>query len=803
MELELSMTATELAGMAQVEIIGGTLGVSDELVDKVAGVPGVQVAAPLLLATVRATSHHGGSPSIHLLGVDVRTDAAVRSYGGGIVSGHSLPLGLGDDGMLISEVLAERLNIGRGDVLSVRFFGRSRKMIVQGILAPQGIATAYGGEMGVMELKTLQTALGRQGWVDRIDVVPLPGTSQRQVSDAIRATVADRGTVCRTTGPNAWVENALLMLRIIVWSLVGIASLVASLVSYSALSWFVDRITPELALLNAAGLEPQRLRRLLYIDAGLLAVLGTGVGVVCGRILSQSFLGGLSWLSMFIQGTEIQHLTLRASTLATAAVVGGSVTIAGVVGPARRAGRLFALNALLEVEGSPPASPTRRRKRTVRIGLIVVAALGAMFTAAPLLLRVGAILMAGFIAFVAATDFIFPLVLINIRRALDLILPGIGRIIGTGIATRPSRTVVTIACVGAVTAGITLTLTLTHTTARTLDTWLARQFKGGVFVTTNHIFSTQPSELILPETVVAIQKTRDVDAVFEEVSEKIIYQGEEALLVAGSMDVLRQHGELQVVGGDPRGVAEALSSGQVAVSEGFARHFGTRVGDFVTLSTPKGPCQFRVAGIIRDYAGPAGSINIDIRVFDRLWRRQGARDLVFWTDADPATVIVRIRSRLAEQQALLFSYGDSLGHFVTDQTSQLSGVLASIALMTALLGAVAVCSLMLGSVTTEARDRALLVAAGATKTQVRLVILVEGLLLGIGGGLAGVALGISASYIIVTKVLPGAIGWTLSVSLDSAQLTLLLVSVAVSSALASAYPAWMAGDISPRVLSTE
>jgi len=133
----------------------------------------------------------------------------------------------------------------------------------------------------------------------------------------------------------------------------------------------------------------------------------------------------------------------------------------------------------------------------------------------------------------------------------------------------------------------------------------------------------------------------------------------------------------------------------------------------------------------------------------------------------------------------------------------LKGVLASIAVMTALLGAVAVSSLMLSSVTTQARNRALLVAAGATKTQVRVVILLEGLMIGFGGGGVGIALGICAGYFIVGYVLPDAIGWMLNVYLDPVILILLILSVAVSSVLASAYPAWMAGHISLRELSTE
>jgi len=803
MEAELAGTAENLAGAAEVEIVGGTLGVSDELLAVVAGVSGVHVAAPLVMATLYVKGDAKSSPRIHVLGVDARNDAAVRSYSGGTTAGGSLALARGDDGILVSAQLAREFNVRTGDNLSVRLGGRPEKLRIRGILPPRGIGEAYGGEIGVMEVSALQALLGRQGWLDRIDVVLSPGSSDTKVIEAIRSKLGDRGTVRHAAGRNAWMENALLMLRIVVSALIGIASLVASLVSYGALSWFVDRLTPELPLLSAAGLEPRRLRRLLYVDAGLLAGLGTGVGMVCGRLLSETFLTGLSWLSNFIQGVELQQLTFRASTLATGAIVGGSVSIAGILGPARRASQLLAPDIALGIDDWTGRRLERRRKRVLVGSLIAVASGAAALRTAPPIVRMAAILIAGLGGLGVGVDIVLPLVLRNSRRVLDLVLPGIGRLIGTELASRPSRAALTIACVGAVTAGVTLSLTLTRSAARTLDVWLENQFSGGVFVTTDHIFSTQPAEVILPETIAAIRQAPNVSAVFEEVSEKIIYRGEETLLVAGSMSVLSQYGKLQVVSGNSRAVAEALANGQVAISERFASHFGTRQGDLVTLSTPKGLRHFRVAGIIRDFAGPAGSLNIDIGVFEQLWPRQGSRDIVFWTRADPAVVIPEIRGRVGDQQSLLFSYGDSLAHFVTDQMWRLRGILASVALMTALLGAVAISSLMLSSVTIQARDRAVILATGATRAQVRVIKLLEGVLLGLGGGAAGIALGIGASYLIITNVLPEGIGWTLSISADPAELILLLFCVGASSLLASAYPAWIAADVSLQELSAE
>ncbi len=123
--------------------------------------------------------------------------------------------------------------------------------------------------------------------------------------------------------------------------------------------------------------------------------------------------------------------------------------------------------------------------------------------------------------------------------------------------------------------------------------------------------------------------------------------------------------------------------------------------------------------------------------------------------------------------------------------------------MTALLGAVALSSLMLSSATTQAQDLALLLATGATRGHIRMIKLMEGLSLGVAGGIAGIALGVGASCAIITSILPDGLGWTIALSAGPAEVGLLIGFVVASSLLASIYPAWIAGSVSLRELSTE
>ncbi|HME68798.1 MAG TPA: FtsX-like permease family protein, partial [Myxococcota bacterium] len=745
-EGELQRTARELAGAAEIEVVGGTLGVSEDLLEIVVATPGVSIAVPFVQATFRVDRRDAAGASIHVLGVDLLADPSIRAYAGEATVEDPLRLIAGTDSVVVSRLLAERLNLRTGDALPVRSGKRPLTLTVRGVLSPKGLAEAYGGQIAVMDVYALQAILGRSGWLDRIDVVASKGASVDAVMGAMRAALGGRATVRRSAAHDTWIEGALTMIRVVVSALMLVAIVVASLVSYSALSLFVDRRLQELALLRAAGLEPRRVRRFLYLDAALLAVLGGGVGLLIGGLLSQGFLRGLSWISGFLQGIELQHLEFRASTVVTAAVVGGVVAFGGVLEPAWRATRSSPLDALLGGEDDEDRTSSRWRGLPLALSVIAALCLLTLFAHAPPLARVAAILAAGLIALGLFAHFVLPRLLQWLRSLIEIVFPGVGRLAGASLAARPTETALSFVCVGGVVAGVMISLTVAQSAAHTLDGWMESQFRGGVLVTAGALLSARPEEPISPETVRIIRETPGVRGVFDHVGEQVLYRDEEVLLAAGSMDVLARFGRLPVVGGEPRAVAEAVASGEIAISDQFARHFGVSTGESITLDTPKGARSFRVAGIIRDYAGPAGSLNIDIAVFDELWPRRGSRDLVLWTEGDPETVITQIRERAGGDQSLFFVYGDDLARFASRLLSRFQGILASISIMTALLGGIAVWNLMLSAVTARTRELASLLAMGATRRQVRALTLIDGLLLGVGGGVGGMLLGVCSAY---------------------------------------------------------
>jgi putative ABC transport system permease protein len=621
------------------------------------------------------------------------------------------------------------------------------------------------------------------------------------VMAAIEQALSGRASVRHAAARDAWADSALLLVRTIVAALLVVAILVASLVSFSALSLFVDRRIPELALLQVAGLEPRRVRRILYLDAALLALLGTGAGALLGRVFAAGFLGGLSWVSDFLQGIELSRIDFNASTAATALGVGGLVSFAGVLEPARRATRQAPLDALLGLATAGGLAETWSRRAWLAAALAAAAGLSAVVVDLPPLARVVAILTAGLALLGVVIRSGLPPLLRGAGRVLDIVLPGIGRLAGASLAARPGETALAAVCVAGVVSGVTISLVLAESTARTIDTWMQSQFPGGVFVTAGPIAAIEPEEFISADTLRIIRETPGVRGVFDQVVEKIDYRGEQVLLFGGRMDVMARFGRLAVVHGDSREIAEAVADGALVVSDRFAQHFGVAAGDTITLDTPKVPRSFRVAGVNRDYSGPAGSINIESSVFDALWPRRGSRDLVLWTEGDPAPVISEIRRRVGEAQTLFFAYGDDLAHFASRLLRRFQIIVMSVALLTAVLGGIAIWNVMLGAVTARRRELALLLATGATQRQIRALTLIDALLLAACGGVGGIVLGVCSGYPVVSSVMADAVGWSLSFSVAPGDLLMLMAGLLCAALLASLYPARLAARVPMREVS--
>lgn len=800
--VELDRTADALAGAAAAEVTGGDLGVSESLLSAVASVPGVAIAAPYLQTTVRVARGPDEGAALHVVGVDLLLDRDVRTYSitpAGAEVQDAVALLADPRAVLVTHSFARRLGAEGGDGIPVHANFVEAELVIRGFLAAGGVADAFGGNVAVMDVYALQALLGRRGWLDRIDVVVAEGHEAARVLEDVSVRVAGVASVRPAAARSEWLGYTIASLRTIVASLVVVGALVASLLVYGAISLSVDRRTEEFALLRTVGLESDRARRLVRVDALVLAVCGALIGLPAGVLLSRYFLPIFSGISTYLEDVEIERTDWGAATLLLAFGVGVAIAWAGSLEPSRRAVARSPLATLGAARTAPGATPSSRS-----FPFAYVPACGAWLALAvssfglPPLVRVGLLVGLGLLLLATGVRLLLPPALRALRGLIDRIAPGIGRLAGASLVSRAAHLGITVAAVAGVLAGLTITLVFVESLTRTLDEWIATEYRDSVLVTAGSPFAGRDRELVAPETTAAIRATPGVRAVSELFTANILFRGEEVLLVGQSMDVLSRFGRLPAVDREPAELAAALEAGSIAVSDAFADHFDVTAGDSLTLDTPRGARTFEVAGVFRDYVGPAGSVQLDIRVLDLLWSRDGSYLLAAWTDSPVSSVIDAIRSAAGDRQPLFFVHGRELDRYAGSVLRRFTRLLQAVAGLTAVLGGLAVLNLLLGSLSERRRELALLRAAGATQGQLVGLTLFDGVLVGLIGAVAGIGIGVVCAYPTVKDVIREAFGWSVIFTVDLRVLSLLLGAVIIASLLAASYPAWLARRVIPR-----
>ena len=788
--------AASLAGRSDF-VVRGVAGVPVESLERLAFLWKVGAFAPAV--TGWAALQDGSGELAEILGVDPGGDAVVRDLRIRSDAGESARAKLLSGGaVLVPETFAARHRLVPGATLRVAAGGRPSTLTVAGILELSGAARAAGGDLLVTDVFTAQRILGRGAAVDRVDVVLRRDVDRARIEREVRSRLPPGLFLEPPTRSARTAERMVRAFRFNLNALGSLTLLVGMFLIANAVSVSVLRRRPEIATLRSLGAGRLRLFLVFLAEGLAVGALGTALGEAAGVLLSRAALRSAAGTvtGVYLPTARIAEAGYTKPAL-VAALVGIVSALAAAALPALEATR---------VEPSPGmrAGSIESVRRRRLAGRAVAAA--ALLLGAAALSRLPAV--DGFPAFgfgavalvVAAVAAVAP---IAIRAADRIAAPSLvkrigapGRLAGRFFAGSTARNAISVTA---------LAMMVTVASIReTVRVWIESTLRSDLWVKAP---AGRGSGIVgdLPEEVVGFLSSMPGVSAVDPFRARDITdpRGRPYTLASGDFRVVARMGGLPLLDGlDPRtAAAEARSRGEAMVSEPYARRFGVRRGDAVTIPTPAGLRDLRVAGVYRDYSNDRGTIVLDRELYLRLFgdRRVTSVAVVAAPGVDPGGLRRRILAAAAvgDRFALSISTNRELRREalrIFDRTFAVTHALEAIAVAVAILG---IANALVASAIERRRSFGLLRAIGASARQIRRAVLLEAALTGGTAAAAAVAAGAAFAYLLLRVINPQSFGWTVALSVPIGRLSLTVLLVVGASVLAGIFPGTLAARVDP------
>ena len=686
-----------------------------------------------------------------------------------------------------------------------------RLLTVGGLFAFSGVARAASDDLFLADLFTAQRILGKEGRVDRVDIVldPNRGADRAAIARELSRRLAPGLSL---EPPNRSAAAADRMVRAFRFNLNALGSLtllVGVFLIANAISVSVLRRRPEIATLRALGAS----RGLVF---GVFVLEGLGVGIA-GTLLGRS--AESSWRAPRFPPSPARSRNIYLPTAhvgsagfgppaALAAAVGIGSSLAAALLPAAEATRV-APSPGMRAGSVEAARSGNLRPRALAGAAALLAAPWRRFCRPSTGTRSSA--SPAFVFVVAALALVAPLLVAIAARRLLLPLrrlfgaPGsLGARFFGGALARNGIAVTALAMA----LGMTLAMIVTVASIReTVRVWVETTLRSDLWIKAS---AGKSSGIVgdFPEDILPfIRGTPGVAAVDPFRAHEASLQGKPFTVSSGDFGVLARLGGLPFLDGEnPRAVAErARTRGEVLVSEPFSRRFGVRSGDSIPLPTPAGPRPFRVAGVYRDYSNDRGTVVLDRALYVSIFqdRRVTSLAVLAAPGVDPAELRRRIRARSHGRWALSITTNRELRREVLvifDRTFAVTRGLEAIAVAVAVLG---IANALLASAVERRRAFGLLRVIGGSRSQIRTAVLVEAFLTGLVATIAAVGAGAAFAYLLLAVINPQSFGWTVSLDVPVATLLEAAGLVLAAAVLAGILPGRMAASVDPAAALAE
>ena len=677
----------------------------------------------------------------------------------------------------IDVATAESQGLTVGDQIEIQTVGGINTFTIVGLANFGSEDNLAGATLSAFELAQAQELFDLQGKLSVINVLAAEGVDPDSLVAGISTVVPATAEVVtgeqQTQEQLDQVTEGLGFLSTGLLAFAGVAVFVGAFVIQNTFRITVAQRVKELALLRAVGATGSQVTSLVLIEAAIIAVIASAIGVLAGIGVAELIKTAMNAFGLSIPDGP---LTVETRTIVISMAVGIGVTLFSALLPARRASSIPPVAAMSETGAR--TTPKSLRTRTIVGSALTGVGAAAMTTG--LLMENGAslaLVATGAVGLFMGMSTLAPLVARPVARILSIPMRGItGKLAKENTIRQPRRTASTASALMIGVALVAFTSIFAASIKASVTDTLEQSFPADLaFASTNFTVGVSP----IAVDVLGAQEEFSVVSAVSTGSFEI--DGEERRVAGVNSETVSRVYDL----GASIEVSD-LGDG-LLVSESVLEANGWSVGDGITVGYEGSASEsLEIAGTFTDVTFANFVISEAVFVenisddqiaiaFARLddgvtlEEGQAAADLVL---AEFPNVDVNTKSdQIAEAEAQV------------DQLVTLFTGLLGLALVIALLG---IANTLALSIVERTREIGLLRAVGMVRRQVRQMVRWEALITAVFGALLGVLIGSAIGFGVVTSLADDGLG---SFALPAGQLVVWLLVAAVAGLIASVGPA--------------
>ena len=775
---EFSGAVRHVLGQADFSISGGRSGFDEQLYARIAALPEVDSASPVVEVEAPVPSmprSSAGLATLRVVGVDIFRAALLSpALVGEPEARDAGPFALLGGGLFLSPAALERFKVKPGDTLTLQVGPKAVTFPIAGHLP----RAREGEELAVLDIGAAQSRLDQLGRLHRIDIKLAANASPAVARETINALLPPGVTLATPDEAAQRVSNVSRAYRVNLNVLALVALFTGAFLVFSLQAQAVVARRTELAFLRISGLTAGELQRWLVGEAAIAGVIGSALGIAIGMALAAAALAvlGGDLGSGFFAGAQAR-LSINPGWTIAFFVLGVAAAIAGGWGPAREAARVepaLALKSGSEVDALKPLAAKLWPA-------VLVLALGA---GAALLPPVGDLPIFGYIAIALL---LVGAILLQPRLA-QTIFARIGRasrrsrsVAWLGATTRlaqaPSGAAIGLAGIVASFALMVAMATMVTSFRQSLDVWLGQVLPADLYVragsrgesmTTAYLSERDRAILASAPGVQRAEFSRFVRVIWDSRRSPVT-------LVIRPLDTARP--ALPLIG---RAIDwEAGDPPPAWISQPMSELYGIEVGQRIRIPLSGAEHEFLVIGTWRDYARQGGAIALRDTDYQRITGDSTRTDAALWLapGVRPNDVIEAVRDQLdVGHQAEFLQPGEirRISLDIFDRSFAVTYLLEIAAIVIGLIGIAATFS---SQALARTKEFGMLRHLGVTRRQILRQFAIEGLLVTLLGIASGLAVGFAVALVLIHVVNPQSFHWTMELHVPAGLLALLVTAL--------------------------